>query len=220
MELRFKTDFETLADSGQYEDALQDKDFVKRAIKLFDIREKLWKASEKSSNEITSAAEAEAQAKAKWPGRIAFGVIAPVCAFATLGLLGMIKLPALVLAGVAALVGGLAAGGTARYIAKEGPRNEAHREVADMEEKRKMMHVRIEQEIDTMDSQLVSQSPQVREQFRSAFNHASVKEEARLNRLHRAKVEEEVEEAREAAQQAATMSTIAAMNSATAAMRR
>lgn len=220
MELDFVNDFEALVQSGKYEDALQDKDFVKRAIKLFDVREKLWKASEKTSNEITNAGENEAYAKAKWPGRIAFGIVAPLCAFGVLGLAGMVTLGLALVAGGVGAVLGLCAGWGTRAFVKSGPLEAAEREVHQMEQKRKTMHARIATEIDTMDSQLVSQSPQVRSEFREAFKHASVKEEARLNRIHRAKVEEEVEETREAAQTAAAMSTIAAVNSATASMRR
>lgn len=220
MDIEFLNDFDTFARSGKYEDALQEPHFIRRAIKLFDVRERLWKASEKSTAEIENKSEAEAAARAKWPGRIAFGIIGPVCGFGVLGLIGIATLGTVAVAGVAALVGGLSAGWVARSVAQSGPRAAAEKAIADMEEQRKTMHARVESEIETMDSQLVNQTPQVREEFRSAFNHASVKEEARLNRIHRAKVEEEVEEAREAAQTAAAMSSMAAANSAMAAMKR
>lgn len=220
MDLQFDNDFETFAKSGKYEDALQDKDFVKRAIKLFEVREKLWKTYDKSRNEISDAGEEKAHARARWPGRIAFGMTSALCTFGVLGLAGIVTVPLLLVAGGIGLAGGLLAGWGARSVAKSGPREDADLEIREMEKKRKSMHARIDTEIETMDSQLVNQSPQVRSEFREAFKHASVKEEARLNRIHRAKVEQEVEEAAEAAQTAAAMSTIAAVNSATAAMRR
>ncbi|MEZ0263059.1 MAG: hypothetical protein ACAH80_18790, partial [Alphaproteobacteria bacterium] len=170
MDLRFMTDFETYTGSGQYEGAFQETDFVKRAIKLFDVREKLWKSSERSEEAINDAAWTKAMNRARWPGRITFAIVAAACTFGVLGLFGFVTAASLAIAGAAGLAGGLTAGYGMREMCKSGPLGDAEREINAMEEKRKTMHARIENEIDTMDSQLVSQPAQVRSEFREAFN--------------------------------------------------
>lgn len=226
MELEIVTDFDTLTQSGEAEAAFRETGFVNRAIRLFDLREKIWKAYNKSETAIDNDAEAEAARRARTPGRIAFAIGAVACAAVVTGPLISLAAGTTLLAAAVATGLGLgavsAAGGIlcaiTRSIMKSGPLNRAEERCEAMEQERKKLHARIEREIEGMDSQLVNQTAQVREEFRAAFRHASVKEEARLNKIHRARVEADAEEAKEAAQTAATMSTIAAMNSATAAM--
>lgn len=221
MTLRLESDeFGTLAKSGVVDAALREPDFLRKAVRLFDLREKIWDAFSATSDEIDNAGFDAAERSARWPGRIAFGIGA-VAAGTALAMAAFAVTPmVLAMSAGAALIGGFSLRGIARWVAKIGPETAADDAQDEMSKQRKAMHNRIETAIKEMDSNLLSQNPGVREEFRSAFRHAAMKQEVRENRAHRAKVEQKAEETAEAAQTAATMSSIAAMNSALATMRR
>lgn len=221
MTLRLEADeFGTIVKSGTVDAAMRETDFLRKAVRLFDLREKIWDAYTATSNEVDNAGYDAAERTARWPGRIAFGIGA-IAAGTGLAMAAFAVTPmVLAMSAGAALIGGFSLRGIARWVAKIGPETEAEDAQDAMEKQRKQLHNRIETAIKDMDSNLLSQAPNVREEFRSAFRHAAMKQEVRENRAHRAKVEQKAEETAEAAQTAATMSSIAAMNSALAGMRR
>ena len=71
-----------------------------------------------------------------------------------------------------------------------------------------------------MEDTLPEKSPKIRDEFRSAFRHAALKQDIREDRIHRARIEADVEETKQAAQQARTMAGLAAINTSISLMRR
>lgn len=197
--------------------ALKEPDFITRAIKLFNLREDLWTSFDKRNKEIEEETGQRAEQRARTPGRIALAIGAGAAIAAVAVIAAPVDLFIMGLAGVAALVVGFGARGLVRAIAKDGPETAGEEAQEALKKLNDKLQSRIDQEVQTMDKSLLSQPPEVRTEFRSAFDHAALKQEVRENRIHRAKMEQEAEETREAAQTAATMSTMAAMS---ASMRR
>jgi hypothetical protein len=212
-------EFGSLATSGTLDDAVREPDFMTRAIKLFNLREKVWGAFNKTKKEIDAETEKEAEEKASMPGYVGLLTGTGLGFVGMLTLLGApFTLPIFGVAAAVGLVAGFFTRGAARLAAKKGPEEEGAEAQKLLEYSRKNMAERIETELERMDSSLFSQKPEIRDEFRNAFKHAAAKQEIRESRIHRAKIEQEAEETREAAQTAATMATIAAVNAATASM--
>ena len=211
-------EFGALATSGTLDEAVREPDFMKRAIKLFNLRETIWSAFTHTKEEIEEETAKEARSRALTPGRIALAIGAAAAAGAVFVMAAPIDLFIMGVAGLAALAFGFTARGITRAIVKSGPETEGEEAQKLLEYSRKNMAERIETEIQRMDNSLFSQTPAVRDEFRSAFQHAATKQETREARIHRAKMEAEAEETREAAQTAATMATMAAVSASMASM--
>lgn len=189
-------EFGRLATSGTLDDAVREPDFMKRANRLFDLREKVWNAYENTRAEITEEAKKEARAKARRPGLIGAFLGAVAGAVGALLLAGSIITPiALGFAAVGAAVLGFTGHTVAHRIWERIPEKEADEAQKLLEFGRKNMSDRIELEIGRMDHALFSQAPAVRNEFREAFRHAATKQETREQREHRAKAEAEAEQA-------------------------
>jgi hypothetical protein len=211
-------DFGKIARSSSLDDAMKEPNFIARAMKLFDLRESLWSAFDKTNEEIDEVTEERVDKRAGIPTLIGFGL---GFAAGVVGLSMLVGIPLLAFGAAEMLFGGivgLLTGGLSAWIghsiAASGPESEGDEAHDAIKKQNKKMQATIEGEISTMDKSLFSQEPSVRDEFRSAFRHAALKMEVRENRIHRAKMEEEAEETREAAQTAATMASVAAMSAA------
>ncbi|MEZ0225928.1 MAG: hypothetical protein ACAH83_15340 [Alphaproteobacteria bacterium] len=213
-------EFGALATSGTLDEAVRETDFMKRAIKLFNLREKVWGAFTSTKEEIEKETEKEADARASVPSWIgaSAGFIAGITGLVLFA--GVVTPMVGILALGAGLVSGFLTGGVVDAIFRHAPEEEGEEATKLLEYSRKNMSERIETEIERMDSSLFSQKPEIRDEFRSAFKHAATKQEIRESRIHRAKVEQEVEETREAAQSAAAMASMAAATAAMSSMSR
>lgn len=153
--------------SGQLERALEEPDFVTKAIRLLRIRDKVNFASSKNYSAVGIAAEEEGKRRAKTPGRIALGI-----GFA----LG---------AGAVAIAGGgifvMAAAGALAATMVSGAVRSFRKFSAEMEgeeiqskgySKVSEMRDRIDSALQRMEDQLSQQPPEVREGYQAAFRHA------------------------------------------------
>lgn len=211
-------EFGALATSGTLDNTVREPDFMKRAIGLFNLRETVWSAFNHTKEEIETETEKEADARANVPSWIG-ATVGFIAGIAAMTLVATTMTPLVCIFGFCAALGGaFLTGSIVDAIARHAPEKEGEEAEKLLEYSRKNMAERIETEIERMDSSLFSQAPAVRDEFRSAFQHAATKQETREARIHRAKVEQEVEETRQAAQTAATMASMAAVSASISSM--
>ncbi len=216
MTLILKDDaFGEVAKTSALDDAVKEPDFLGKAMKLFNLRERLWDAFDKTDKEIGDVTKARAQKRAGTPSNIAFGLTAVGVFIGVAVLLAPVDLVIGIAAGGIGIMAGLLSGAATYGILSSRPEREGREAREIMTARNDKMQARIGQELDAMDKSLFSKDPTVRDEFRSAFRHASLKMEVRENRIHRAAMEKKAQadaDAASASTTAATAATIAAMN--------
>lgn len=175
-------DFGKLSKSTEIDDTLREPDFIKKALGLFSLRETIHSAYSRTAAEIKDKSDATGLAKAKKPGRIAFGL---GFAAAAVGMALMVSTAGLISGFFAAAIPGLICGGILRGLTrgfvKIGYEVQRDDQIKEMKQKREAMLGRVETALHDMDNGLVTQTPATRDQFRAAFQHAALKAAMREN---------------------------------------
>lgn len=158
--------------SGTIEKAMEETDFVTRAIRLLRLQDKIKFASWKSSAEVSGAVAKEGQRRAKRAGRVAFGVGLAVGA-AVVAIAGA---PLTVPGIIGMSIAGAFAGGIFRGFTRSYQKAAAEIEVEHISKKRsdraRELEDRVKSALQRMEDMLPHQEPDVREGYQAAFRHA------------------------------------------------
>lgn len=207
------------ADLEQFEAAKKEPDFLKKTISLFQLQEHIADDRDADQQRIAERAAAEIKAAPKKKGWRKFASfvtdLGPALGgLAVLGgIVALIAVPAVpvVLAYGAVFIGIPTV--MALVLREEQKENKVKKRLeGQSDEQFQVLDQGIKSELNALEQNLFSQSPEVRKQFNDAFNRAATREDARKTKELEQKLEE-TQAAAKSADEAATLATIIAATS-------